>query len=69
MCDGFSHVDADLAALDKQISCHKVERDWMLDHVASLEQTVNLLVELGIEKDHQIEELQVQVQGMEDHLC
>ena len=27
------------------------------------------LVELGIEKDRQIEELQVQVQGMEDCLC
>ena len=69
MHDGFSHIDADLVALDKWISCHKVERDQMLDHVASLEQTVNSLVELGIEKDHQIEELQVQVQGMEDCLC
>ena len=69
MHDGFSCIDADLEVLDKRISCHKVEKNQMLDHVASLEQTVNSLVELGIEKDHQIEELQVQVQGMEDHLC
>ena len=69
MRDGFSRVDADLVALDKWISCYKVEKDQMLNHVASLEWTVNSLVELGVEKDHQIEELQVQVQGMEDHLC
>ena len=69
MRDRFSCVDADLVVLDEWISRHKVEKDWMLNHVASLEQTVNSLVELGIEKDRQIEELQVQVQGMEDCLC
>ena len=69
MCDGFSCVDVDLVVLDERISCHKVEKDQMLNRVASLEQTVNLLVELGVEKDHQIKELQVQVQGMEDRLC
>ena len=41
----------------------------MLDHLDSLEKTVELLVETGIEKDCWIEELQVQVQGMEDRLC
>ena len=69
MCDGFLRVDADLEALDGQISCHKVERGWMLNCLASLERTVNLLVELGAEKDRQIKELQVQVQEMEDCLC
>ena len=69
MRDGFSHVDADLEVLDGQIDRHKAERDRMLNCVASLEQTINLLVELGIEKDCQIEELQVQVQEMEDRLC
>ena len=69
MCDGFSRVDANLEALDGQIDRHKVERNRMLDRVASLEQTINSLVELGIEKDRQIKELQVQVQKMEDHLC
>ena len=69
MRDRFSHVDADLEALDGRIDRHKAERNWMLDHLDSLEKTVNSLVELGVEKDHQIEELQVQVQGMEDHLC
>ena len=66
MRDGFSRVDADLEALDGQIDCHKAERNWMLDCLDSLEKTINLLVELGVEKDCQIEELQVQVQGMED---
>ena len=41
----------------------------MLDCLDSLERTVNSLVETGIEKDRQIEELQVQVQGMEGQLC
>ena len=41
----------------------------MLDRLDSLERTVELLVETGIEKDCRIEELQVQVQGMEDCLC
>ena len=54
MCDGFLRVDADLEALDGWISCHKVERGWMLNRLASLEQTINLLVELGAEKDRQI---------------
>ena len=69
MCDGFSHVDADLEVLDGQIDRHKVERDQMMNCLASLEQTVNSLVELGAAKDRQIEELQVQVQEMEDRLC
>ena len=69
MRDRFSRVDADLEALDGQIDCHKVERDRMLNYLVSLERTINSLVELGIEKDCQIEELQVQVQGMEDRLC
>ena len=69
MCDGFSCVNADLEALDGWIDCHKAERNQMLDHLDSLEKTVNSLVELGVEKDRQIEELQVQVQGMEDCLC
>ena len=69
MCDRFSSIDADLEALDGWIDRHKVERDWMLNRLASLEQTINLLVELGAEKDCQIEELQVQVQEMEDRLC
>ena len=66
MRDGFSRVDADLEALDGRIDRHKVERNWMLDHLDSLERTVESLVETGIEKDRWIEELQVQVQGMED---
>ena len=69
MRDGFSRIDADLEALDGQISHHKVERDQMLNRVASLEWTVNSLVELGIVKDRKIKELQVQVQEVEDHLC
>ena len=69
MCDGFSHIDTDLEVLDGWIDCHKVERNQMLGRLDSLEQTINLLVELGVEKDHQIKELQVQVQGMEDCLC
>ena len=69
MRDGFSHVDVDLETLDGQIDHHKAEKNQMLDRLDSLERTVNSLVELGIEKDRQIEELQVQVQGMEDHLC
>ena len=59
MRDGFLHVDANLEALDGRIDHHKVERNRMLDCLASLEQTINSLVELGIEKDCQIEELQV----------
>ena len=66
MRDGFSRVNADLEALDGRIDRHKAERKQMLDRLDSLERTVNLLVELGVEKDCQIEELQVQVQGMED---
>ena len=69
MRDRFLCVDADLEALDGQIDRHKVEKNWMLDCLDSLERTVNLLVELGVEKDRQIEELQVQVRGMEDRLC
>ena len=69
MRDGFSRVDADLEALDGRINCHKAERNWMLDCLDSLERTVKSLVETGIEKDRWIEELQVQVQGMEDRLC
>ena len=41
----------------------------MLDRLDSLERTVESLVETGVEKDRRIEELQVQVQGMEDRLC
>ena len=69
MRDGFSCIDADLEALDGWIDRHKVERNRMLDHLDSLEKTVNSLVELGVEKDCQIKELQVQVQGMEGRLC
>ena len=69
MCDRFSCIDADLEALDGWIDRHKVERDQMMNCLASLEQTVNSLVELGAAKDRQIEELQVQVQEMEDRLC
>ena len=69
MRDGFLCVDANLEVLDGQIDRHKAERDRMMNHLASLERTVNSLVELGAEKDRQIEELQVQVQEMEDHLC
>ena len=69
MRDGFSRVDADLEALDGRIDRHKAERNRMLDRLDSLERTVESLVELGVEKDRQIEELQVQVQGMEDRLC
>ena len=69
MCDGFSRVNANLEALDGRIDHHKAERNRMLDCLDSLEKTINSLVELGIEKDCQIEELQVQVQGMEDRLC
>ena len=69
MRDGFSRVDADLEALDGQIDRHKAEKNWMLDRLDSLERIVESLVEAGIEKDCWIEELQVQVQGMEDHLC
>ena len=69
MRDGFSRVDADLEVLDGRIDHHKVERKQMLDRLDSLERTVNSLVELGVEKDCQIEELEVQVRGMEDRLC
>ena len=69
MRDGFSHIDVDLETLDGQIDHHKTEKNQMLDRFDSLERTVNFLVELGVEKDCQIKELQVQVQGMEDHLC
>ena len=69
MRDGFLHVNADLEALDGQIDRHKAERNRMLDRLDSLEKTVNSLVELGVEKDRQIEELQGQIQGMEDRLC
>ena len=69
MRDGFSCVDADLEALDGRIDRHKAERNWMLDRLDSLERIVESLVEAGIEKDRWIEELQVQVQGMEDRLC
>ena len=69
MQDGFSRVDANLEALDGWIDHHKAERNQMLDRLDSLERTVKSLVETGIEKDHRIEELQVQVQGMEDRLC
>ena len=69
MRDGFSRVDADLEALDGWIDRHKAERNRMLDRLDSLERTVNSLVETGVEKDRQIEELQLQVQGMEDRLC
>ena len=69
MRDRFSCVDVDLETLDGRIDHHKVEKNQMLDRLDSLERTVNSLVELGIEKDCQIEELQVQVQGMEDCLC
>ena len=41
----------------------------MSDRLDSLERIVESLVETGIEKDRRIEELQVQVQGMEDCLC
>ena len=58
MRDGFSHVDANLEALDGWISCRKAERDQMLNGIASLERTVNSLVELGVEKDRQIEEVE-----------
>ena len=47
MCDGFSRVDANLEVLDGRIDHHKAERDQMLNRVASLERTVNSLVELG----------------------
>ena len=69
MHDGFLHIDADSEALDGQIDHHKAERSWMLDHLGSLEKTINSLVELGVEKDCQIKELQVQVQEMENRLC
>ena len=69
MRDGFLCVDADLKALDRWIDRHKVERNRILDRLDSLERTVESLVETGIEKDRRIEELQVQVQGMEDRLC
>ena len=69
MRDRFLRVNADLEALDGQINHHKVERNRMLDCLDSLERTVESLVETGIEKDRRIEELQVQVQGMEDRLC
>ena len=69
MQDGFSRVNADLEALDGQIDRHKAERNRMSDRLDSLERTVESLVETGIEKDRRIEELQVQVQGMEDRLC
>ena len=69
MQDGFSCVDADLEVLDGRIDHHKAERNQMLDRLNSLERTVESLVELGVEKDRQIEELQVQVRGMEDRLC
>ena len=61
MQDGFSRVDAGLEALDGRIDRHKAERNWMLDCLDSLERIVESLVEAGIEKDRQIEELQVQV--------
>ena len=61
MHDGFSCIDADLEVLDGRIDRHKVERDQMMNCLAFLEWTVNSLVELGAEKDCQIEELQVQV--------
>ena len=41
----------------------------MLDRLQALEQTVKSLVDLNSEKDCQIEELQVQVCGMEGWLC
>ena len=41
----------------------------MSDRLDSLERIIESLVEAGIEKDCRIEELQVQVQGMEDRLC
>ena len=66
MQDRFSCINADLEALDRGIDRHKAERNQMLDRLDSLERTINSLVETGIEKDHQIEELQVQVQGMEN---
>ena len=69
MRDGFSCVDVNLETLDGRIDRHKAEKNQMLDRLDSLERTINSLVELGVEKDCQIEELQVQVQGMEDHLC
>ena len=69
MRDGFLHVNASLEALDGRIDRHKAERNQMLDHLDSLERTVKSLVEAGIEKDCRIEELQVQIQGMEDRLC
>ena len=69
MRDGFSRVDADLEVLDGWIDRHKAERNRMLDRLDSLERTIESLVETGVEKDCQIEELQVQVQGMEDRLC
>ena len=69
MRDGFSRVDANLEVLDGWIDRHKAERNQMLDCLDSLERTIESLVEAGIEKDRRIEELQVQVQGMEDRLC
>ena len=69
MRDGFLRIDADLVALDKRIDHHKVERDRMMNCLASLEWIINSLVELGAEKDRQIKELQVQVQEIEDRLC
>ena len=69
MRDGFSCIDADLEALDGRIDCHKAERNRMSDRLDSLERIVESLVEAGVEKDRRIEELQVQVQGMEDCLC
>ena len=61
MRDGFSRVDTDLEALDGRIDHHKAERNRMSDRLDSLERIVELLVEVGIEKDCRIEELQVQV--------
>ena len=61
MRDGFSHVDANLEALDGRIDRHKAERNQMSDRLDSLERIVEALVEAGVEKDRRIEELQVQV--------
>jgi hypothetical protein len=69
MRDGFSRVDADLVALDRRVSRRREEGDQVVDRLQALERTVESLVELNTEKDRQIEELQVQVQGMEGRLC
>ena len=59
MHDGFLCVDADLVALDQQITHRKEEGDRVVDQLQALEQTAESLVGLNLEKDCLIEELQV----------